>query len=61
VHGRLAALKRHHPEDRDRIRELEAELKAAILAAHIQRVVDSAPALSQEQIDRLAVLLRGAA
>jgi hypothetical protein len=29
-------------------------------AEHIQRIVDSAPLLSQHQKDRLAVLLRGA-
>jgi hypothetical protein len=36
------------------------ELKAAVLEAHIKRVVDLAPPLTAAQRDRLAALLRPA-
>jgi hypothetical protein len=38
--------------------EIDAELKAVKLEEHIRQVVDSAPPLSTEQRDRLALLLR---
>ncbi len=56
---RVAALRRHRPND-PKTHELAAAFKADRLAQHIRRVVDSAPALSQAQKDRLAVLLHGA-
>jgi hypothetical protein len=39
--------------------ELRTEYRTEALAEHIKRVVDSAPALTASQRDRLAVLLRG--
>ncbi len=57
--ARIAALRRHHPND-PKTHELAASFKADRLAQHIQRVVDSAPPLSQAQKDRLAILLQGA-
>lgn len=58
IRARLAARARYEP-DRDRL-ELQRELKASRLAEHIARVVDSAPELTQDQRDRLALVLRPA-
>ncbi len=57
--ARVAALRRHRPND-PKTHELTAAFKAERLAQHIRRVVDSAPPLTPAQRDRLAVLLRGA-
>lgn len=60
--GNAAKRYKSKPDD-DRRRALEdarRDLASATLEAHIRRVVDSAPLLSQAQKDRLAVLLRGA-
>lgn len=43
--------------DRDAEERARRELKAARLAAHIKEVVESAPALTHEQIERLRALL----
>ena len=59
VRSELALTIRNHPE-RD-VTELRRELNEARLAEYIQRTVDQAPALSAEQRDRLATLLRGTA
>jgi hypothetical protein len=56
--ARLAALKRHRNPDDPAIADAARELKTARLEDHIRRVVDSAPPLTAEQRDRLAVLLR---
>ncbi len=56
--ARVAAAKRHHP-DSPKTAQLTAEFKADRLALHIRRVVDSAPPLTAEQRDRLALLLHG--
>ncbi len=42
------------------VTELRRQLKAERLELHIRQLVDAAPALSAEQRDRLALLLRGA-
>ncbi|MDP9434941.1 MAG: hypothetical protein M3P93_07010 [Actinomycetota bacterium] len=55
--ARLAAKRRHHPDDPETDR-LAADFKADRLAAYIQRVVDGAPPLTAEQRDRLALLLK---
>lgn len=59
AHGTLAALKRHHPNSPELIAPAARELKVAILAEYIRKVVDAAPPLTADQRDRLAVLLRG--
>lgn len=41
------------------VTELRRQLKAERLELHICQIVDAAPALTLEQRDRLAVLLRG--
>lgn len=55
--ARVAALQRHHPNARETT-DVQRAFKADRLAVHIRRVVESAPPLSQEQRDRLALLLR---
>lgn len=57
--ARLAAAKRHHPDD-DKTHELSAQFKTDRLAQHIERLLATAPPLSQDQRGRLAALLRGA-
>lgn len=54
--GRLAGSKRWHPKEDHT--ELKRDLAAAKLEEYVSRVVAEAPPLSQEQIDRIAVLLR---
>ncbi len=56
--GRVAALSRFRPADDHDLVEARRELRAAKLAAHIERVVAEAPPLTAEQRDRLAGLLR---
>ena len=41
------------------VTDLRAQLKAERLEDYVRKVVDSAPPLSPEQRDRIAVLLRG--
>jgi len=53
--ARIAATKRHHP-DADVSDDLRT-LAALRLEEHIKRVVDAAPALTSEQLDRLRTLL----
>ncbi len=55
--ARLAALTRHYP-DADHA-ATRRDLRAAQLEEHIRRVVDAAPPLTNEQRDRLALLVRG--
>ena len=57
--NRLGAIKRHHPNDTERLADARRDLAAAKLADYIARTVDAAPALTLEQRDRLAMLLRG--
>jgi len=56
--AKVAAATRHHP-DSPNTQELAAQFKADRLAEHIKKIVDTAPILTLEQRDRLAVLLRG--
>jgi hypothetical protein len=59
--GKYAALRRHRPDDTAALAVALGDLKAAQLSEHIDRLVNAAPALTNEQRERLAVLLRGAA
>lgn len=45
--------------DPTKIEDARRELAAANLEAYIQRIVSHAPPLTPEQVDRVAVLLRG--
>ena len=56
--ARIAALSRSRATDDPDLIEARRDLHAARLAEHITRVVDAAPPLTDEQRDRLAVLLR---
>jgi hypothetical protein len=44
-----------------KIQELQRDLAAEKLEAYVSRVVAAAPPLTREQLDRVAVLLRGGA
>jgi hypothetical protein len=55
--AQVAASKRHRGADDPRSIEADRVLRETMLAEHIQRIVDSAPPLSAEQRNRLAVLL----
>lgn len=57
VRSDIAVAKRRDP-DSD-VTDLKRELKAARLAEHVRQVVESFPPLTTEQVDRIAVLLRG--
>jgi hypothetical protein len=58
LRGQVAASKRHYGAEDPRSTEAVRELREAMLAEHIQKVVDSAPPLKDEQRARLAALLR---
>lgn len=53
----LAVTTRHHGPDDPRVIELRRDLKVAKLADHIRDVVDSAPPLLPEHVERLRALL----
>lgn len=57
--ARRAALVRHRGADDPQALEAARDVRAASLAQHIARVAAEAPPLTDEQRDRLAVLLRG--
>lgn len=57
--NRYAAVKRHHPDDIERINAARRDLAEAKIAGYIERVVNEAPPLSETQRERLAALLRG--
>jgi hypothetical protein len=55
LRANLGAASRHRPEAVD---ELRRDLKASRAEDYIRRLVESAPPLTPEQRDRLALLLR---
>jgi hypothetical protein len=57
--GRRNVLVRHYGAEDPRTVAAERDLKAAGLEQHIREIVDTAPELTAEQRDRLALLLRG--
>lgn len=57
--GKLAVARRWHPDTDNS--SLRRDLAAAKLEAYVSRVVSEAPPLTVEQLDRVAVLLRGGA
>ena len=56
--ARIAALKRHRG-DEPHVEQLQQDYRVGRLADHIRELVNSAPALTPEQCDRLSILLRG--
>lgn len=59
--ARIAALSRDRSPDDPQILDARRDLRAARLAEHIEKVVADFPPLTEEQLDRLAGLLRGGA
>lgn len=57
--ARVASLTRSRPADDPDLLNARRDLRAERLAVHIAKVVSEAPPLTDEQRDRLAVLLRG--
>lgn len=57
--ARVAGLSRSRPADDPELLDARRDLRATRLAEHIAKVVDEAPRLSDEQRDKLAVILRG--
>lgn len=57
IRAQIAAEHRRTVRDPARIAELRGQLRETQLAEHIRRVVDAAPPLTQEQLQRLALLL----
>lgn len=59
--ARVASLSRSRPADDPDLINARRNLRCERLAAYIERVVDEAPPLTDDQRSRLAGLLRGAA
>jgi len=59
--ARVAVLTRHRPSDDPELIEARRDFAAERLAIHVARVVAEAPPLTNEQLDRIAAILRGAA
>ncbi|MEY4081692.1 MAG: hypothetical protein RL430_2122 [Actinomycetota bacterium] len=59
--ARVASLSRSRTPDDPALVSARRDLKAARLEDHIRRVVAEAPPLTDEQRDKLAAILRGAA
>jgi hypothetical protein len=59
--ARVASLSRSRTSDDPALITARRNLKAARLEDYVSRVVSEAPPLTPEQIDRVAVLLRGGA
>jgi hypothetical protein len=57
--GRVAAYHRHREPDDPELIAAAQDLNATMLRRHIEKVVESAPALSAEQRNKLAQLLLG--
>lgn len=62
--ARAALQRKRHPDDPEvaaRVEELRAEYKAQRLEGYIRELMAKRPPLTQEQRDRLSLLLNGAA
>ena len=58
--ARIGSLSRSRAHDDPELLDARRNLKFERLAEHVKQVVDSAPELSPDQIDKLASLLRPA-
>lgn len=56
--ARLAGLKKSRPDDDPEVIETSRKLGAAKLEDHVRRLVEAAPPLTDEQVDRLTALFR---
>ena len=54
----LANVCRHHPTDEKKKTDARRNLAEAKIADYVQKVVSSAPPLTDEQLERIAGLLR---
>ena len=59
--AKVASLSRSRPATDPELIAARRNLRAAKLEEYVERVVAAAPPLTQEQIDRVSVLLRGGA
>lgn len=59
--ARVGALSRSRQDTDPELVNARRNLRAARLEAYVERVVSEAPALTQEQADKIAGLLRGGA
>jgi hypothetical protein len=57
--ARVAALTRHHSKDDPKVVDATRDLRAASLEQYIRQVVAEAPPLTNEQREKLAMLLHG--
>lgn len=57
---RIAANSLHHGYASDVVTDLRTEKAVEDIASYVQRVVAAAPPLSEEQLNRIAVILRPA-
>jgi hypothetical protein len=56
--AKRASLTRHRGPGHVETIEAERDYRAEVLAEHVRKVVDAFPPLTDEQCDRIAVLLR---
>ena len=56
--GKLARLSQKLPPGAPELEELRAELKAQRLEEHVAKAIASAPPLSEDQLARVAAILR---
>jgi hypothetical protein len=56
--SRLGGLVLHYPLDHPKVMQARRDLDVANLAEHVARVVDGWPRLTDEQLDKIAALLR---
>lgn len=56
--GKIANSSRYTGHDSEKTRDLRRQLKEVKLANYITKIIAEAPPLNQEQVDRLAALLR---
>jgi hypothetical protein len=59
--ARVARLNQLHPPGHPELVEAQRDLAASALHDHVERVLASSPRLSDEQLDRIAALLRAGA
>lgn len=57
--SKLARLSKTHAPDSAQILAARRDLRAARAADYISKLVEAAPPLTDQQLDRLAMLLRG--
>lgn len=56
--AKVGALSRSRESTDPELVAARRDLKAAMLAEHVKKVVDQAPPLTAEQVDKIAALLR---